>query len=62
MIKINEINYNSWGKCIRLATEKIELIVTVDCGPRIVRYGFIDDINMLFEDVEKKDYRTDTER
>lgn len=59
MIKITEIDYNSWGKCIRLATEKIELIVTVSCGPRIVRYGFIDGINMLFEDVEKKDYRTD---
>mgnify|MGYP000988283970 CR=1 FL=1 len=34
------IDYKGW-KCIRLANKQVELIVTRDVGPRIIRFGFI---------------------
>jgi hypothetical protein len=35
------ISFGGWPNCIRLSNEKVELIATLDVGPRIVRFGFI---------------------
>lgn len=43
-----KINYKGWPNCIRLYNEEIELIVTTDIGPRILRFGFIDRQNFLY--------------
>ncbi len=42
------IDYNGW-KCIRLTNGKVELVVTRDIGPRIIRYGFVGGPNLLGE-------------
>ena len=43
-----KINYNGWPNCIRLSNDEIELIVTTDVGPRIMRFGFINGQNLLY--------------
>lgn len=39
--------YGGWPHCVRLSTEKVELIATTDMGPRIIHYGFIGGPNEL---------------
>lgn len=41
------IEYKDYGKCIRLSNGEVELIASIDFGPRILRYGFIGGPNIL---------------
>lgn len=50
MIKINEINYPNFGRCVHISNGNIELVVTVDVGPRIIRVAFVGKDNFMFED------------
>lgn len=50
-INIEEMNYGNWGKCIKISNEIIDLIATLDFGPRIIRFGFVGKENMFFEDI-----------
>src|SRR5512139_2901919 len=34
------VSYGGWKKTLRLANKEIELIVTAEVGPRIIRLGF----------------------
>lgn len=43
-----KINYDGWPNCIRLYNNSIEVIVTTDVGPRIVKFGFIGKQNFLY--------------
>jgi hypothetical protein len=45
---MEKINFEGWPNCIRLFNREIELIITTDVGPRIIRCGFIDKQNLLF--------------
>jgi hypothetical protein len=40
-IEVGKIEYGRWPNCYRLANDVIELIVTTDVGPRIIRCGFV---------------------
>jgi len=44
---LEKITYEGWPNCIRLSNDQIELIITTDIGPRIVRFGYIDGQNLL---------------
>lgn len=46
---MEKITYQGWPNCYRLANSHVELIVTTDVGPRIIRYGFIDQPNEFKE-------------
>ncbi len=50
MIDVKEISYEHYGSCISISNRIIELIVTVEKGPRIVHLGFVGEENMLFQD------------
>jgi len=41
--------YGGWPNCIRLTNDTLELIVTTDVGPRIIRMGFAGKDNMFKE-------------
>lgn len=43
------VEFNGWDNCLRLANREVELIVTTDVGPRIVRFGFIGKRNVFAE-------------
>ncbi len=53
MVKVNETTYPSYGKCVQITNGRIELIVTVDLGPRIIRAGYVGGDNFMFEDPER---------
>ncbi len=46
------IPYKGWQTCYQLSNGLIDLVVTGEVGPRIIRLGFVDDVNELFEDSE----------
>jgi hypothetical protein len=50
MKALEKHQYKGWKNCIRIAEGDMELIVTTDIGPRIIKFGFIDDINLFFVD------------
>ena len=47
--KIEKVTYGGWSNCYRLTNGKVELVVTSDVGPRVVRYGFIGGQNLFVE-------------
>lgn len=52
-VQIIETEYGNYGKCIKMTNGEKELIATVDMGPCIIRYGYVGEENMLYEDVDK---------
>jgi len=46
---IEKVNYQGWPNCYRLANDSIEVIVTTDVGPRVIRLGFIGQPNEFAE-------------
>ena len=61
MVKISEISYGSFGRCVKLENETACLIITVDVGPRIISYCLNGKENVLFEDTERVFYDDGTE-
>ncbi len=40
-VKVEKTAYKGWQNCYRVTNGKIELIVTGDVGPRVIRFGFV---------------------
>lgn len=59
MITKKEIQYKNYGRCLEISNGIIRLVVTVDFGPRIICYSFVDGENILFEDIERVFYQSD---
>ncbi len=51
-VKVEKVNYKGWPNSYRVSNGEVELVVTGDVGPRIMRYGFVGGQNVLkeFED------------
>ncbi|MCJ7715261.1 MAG: DUF4380 domain-containing protein [Anaerolineales bacterium] len=52
MKKPEKVSYGGWDNCLKLETDNIELIITLDVGPRIIRFGIPGGQNLFkeFED------------
>jgi hypothetical protein len=48
-VQIEKTAYAGWPNCYRISNGEVELIVTTDVGPRIMRYGFIGGANLFVE-------------
>ncbi|HLY15743.1 MAG TPA: hypothetical protein VKR61_00905 [Bryobacteraceae bacterium] len=48
-VKIEKTNYKGWANCYRITNGEVELIVTSDIGPRIMRYAFVNGQNVFKE-------------
>jgi hypothetical protein len=48
-IRMEKVEYHGWDNCYRISNQSIELIATADVGPRIIRFGFVSEKNMLKE-------------
>lgn len=48
-IKIEKTSYGGWPNCYCLTNSEVELVVTSDVGPRIIRYGFVNGPNLFAE-------------
>jgi len=53
-VKISEIKYKNFGRCIRMENSFVELVITIDCGPRIIRYSIKGGDNFFYEDKNRK--------
>ena len=49
-ITIKEMQYGKYGKCIEISNGTADLVVTVDVGPRIIRFGLIGKENEFCDD------------
>jgi hypothetical protein len=48
-VKVEKTEYKGWHNCYRVSNGEIELIVTGDVGPRIIRFGFVGGQNLFKE-------------
>lgn len=48
-VRVEKTEYKGWANCYRVSNGEVELIVTGDVGPRIIRFGFIGGQNLLKE-------------
>ena len=48
-MQIEKVHYRGWPNCYRLANDRVDLILTADVGPRIIRYGFVGQANEFKE-------------
>ncbi|MBE7028492.1 MAG: hypothetical protein E7407_05625 [Ruminococcaceae bacterium] len=56
MITKKEVSYPGFGKCLELSNGTVSVVVTLDFGPRIIRYSFVDGENIMFEDTARDFY------
>ena len=48
-VKIEKTSYAGWPNCYRMTNGEVELIVTSDVGPRVIRYSFVGGQNIFKE-------------
>src|SRR5664279_4657852 len=48
-VKVEKTEYKGWPNCYRVSNGEIELIVTGDVGPRVIRFGFVGGQNLFKE-------------
>lgn len=46
---MEKIAYRGWPNCYRLSNDIVDLVVTADVGPRIIRFGFVGEENEFKE-------------
>jgi hypothetical protein len=51
---VEKINYKNLENCVRLTNGEIEIVVTTEVGPRILRYAFVGGENILGEHLDAK--------
>ncbi len=62
MTKMNILDsYKDYGRVMRVTNGVIEAYVTLDLGPRIIRFGFVDGQNLMNANRDEFEPRTDAE-
>jgi hypothetical protein len=46
-VKVEKTAYKGWANCYRVTNGEVELVVTSDVGPRIIRFGFVGGQNLF---------------
>ncbi|MBR4123701.1 MAG: hypothetical protein IKT93_04725 [Clostridia bacterium] len=60
MITVKEVeSYKNYGKCVSISNGVIEAYVTIDIGPRIIKFGYVDGQNFMCDEREEFGYLTD---
>jgi hypothetical protein len=52
-VTVKKVEYKGWPNCYRVSNGEVELIVTADVGPRIIRFGFVGGQNLFKEFVDQ---------
>ncbi len=52
-VKVEKVEYQGWRNCYRVSNGEVELIVTADVGPRVIRFGFVGGQNLFKEYAEQ---------
>ena len=49
MIKTNDFFNTSWGHCLSIKNDQVELLIPYEFGPRVIHYGFLGEKNHFAE-------------
>jgi hypothetical protein len=52
-VHIERVEWKGWPNCWRLSNDSVELIVTQDIGPRVMRFGYVGGQNLFKEFTEQ---------
>jgi len=52
-VKVEKTEYKGWKNCYRVTNGEVEVIVTGDVGPRVIRFGFVGGQNLFKEFAEQ---------
>lgn len=52
-MNVDKISYGGWPNCYRISNGEVELILTSDIGPRVIRFGFVGGQNLFKEFAEQ---------
>lgn len=52
-VKVEKVEYKGWRNCYRVSNGEVELIVTGDVGPRVIRFAFVGGQNVFKEFAEQ---------
>jgi hypothetical protein len=50
---VEKSSYGGWANCFRIIDSDVELVMTTDVGPRVIRYGFVGGQNLFKEFAEQ---------
>ena len=53
-VTVEETSFRAWEDCLRLSNERIELVVTVGLGPRVLYCGYPGGENLFFTDEDRE--------
>lgn len=53
-IEMKEIEYEPFGRCIKISNRVLEAIISIDFGPRILKFNFLNEENTLYEDKQDR--------
>jgi hypothetical protein len=53
-VEVKEISYENYGKCVQISNGVVDVAVTIERGPRIIRLGFVEEANVLYNDLERR--------
>jgi hypothetical protein len=48
-VRVEKMKYQGWSNCYRISNGEVELVVTSDVGPRVIRFGFVGGQNLFKE-------------
>ncbi len=48
-ITIEKVEYKGWKNNLKLSNGEVELVITLDVGPRVIRYGYVGGANVFKE-------------
>lgn len=48
-VKIDKVKFPNFGECYRLSNGTVDVLITLDLGPRVISYGFTGGENVLAE-------------
>lgn len=52
--EVKEIQFENYGRCVQISNGLVDVVVTIEFGPRIVRFGFVNEPNVLYNDLNRK--------
>ena len=52
-VNVDICEYKNFGKCVKISNDIVKILITIDVGPRIINYSFLDGENIMFEDVPR---------
>ena len=60
MVKTEQVKYKEFGNCVRIFNETAEIFVTLDFGPRVIKYALLGKPNVFCEHMTEEPQNEET--